>query len=176
MSKLLIGPIPLEGEKMIGREWEWRKKKREKKRKDQRRKNNNQKKNQSIKGIKKRGRQKSKIEVSPRDRGEQNSFIPTTILERSRSIHLESPQILQGLATPVLQQLPSTRPSVFYLLARDRVNLQTYEGVKKKRMKNKRVGICPREFGMEFCFSPHHQTHHPLRHHSFQRVTYSLGV
>ena len=44
------------------------------------------------------------------------------------------------------------------------------------KMKNKRVGVGPREFGMELCFSPHHPTHHPLRHRPFQRVTYSLGV
>ena len=47
---------------------------------------------------------------------------------------------------------------------------------KVMKMKNKRVGVGPREFGMELCFSPHHQTHHPLRHRPFQRATYSLGV
>ena len=103
------------------------------------------------------------------------ALFPTTILERSRSIRLESPQIPQGLATPAFQQLHNTRLGVFYLQARDRVNLQSYEGVKKRNAKkekrkmqnNKKVGVGPREFGMELCFSPHHQTHHPLRHGPF---------
>ena len=44
------------------------------------------------------------------------------------------------------------------------------------KLKNKKVGVGPREFGMEFCFSSHHQTHYPMRHRPFQRATYSLGV
>ena len=87
-------------------------KEKEKKRAKKRR-SNQTKKNQSIEGHKKKGRQKLKIEVSPKERGEQHSLIPTTILERSHNIRLESPQILQGLATPVLQQLPSIRLGVF---------------------------------------------------------------
>ena len=96
MPKLLIGSISPKGEKMLGCEQKKREiKKRE--RKKSKKKIKNKTINQSIKGSnkkrkkKKRGRQKLKIEVSPRDRGEQNSPIFYAYLgEESESIHLES--------------------------------------------------------------------------------------
>ena len=86
MPKLLLGPTPPEGDKMLGCERECEKRK-----------------TYQCKGTKEIGRQKAQIEVSPRERGNQNNPILRTYLGEESKHVPGKPILLQGLATPSLQ-------------------------------------------------------------------------